>query len=451
MATIQFGGLASGLKTNELIEGLVKVERRSIDLLQAQGTRYQAQQGVLSILAGSLASIKSAAQGLSFSVDFNRHTISNSDETVVKATADSTALLGSYVVNVATLAKATVLQSTGYTSTTSTVGQGTLTINVGSASKDITIDATNNTLTGVKDAINDAGAGVTASIVNTGTASTPSYKLIVQSKNTGTENAVTISFAVFDGGSDPFAGGGDVVQAAGDASFTVNGLSLTRSSNSVSDAIPGVTLSLLKEGGASSTVTVNKDTGSVVDNIKKLVDSYNGVAKIVAEQFALNGTTGRQGVLAGDSTARAAVSRLRAAFNSPSGLDGDIRSLSDLGISFQRDGSLKLDEAKLSSALSNDPEAVQKLFLKSENGIGQRIPDAVDSLIDSVSGAITARQNGIAKTLASLEKKIAREEERISAYEARLTAQFTSLEKLISQLNQQGDFLSQKLNTFQNS
>lgn len=630
MATIQFGGIASGLNTTALIEGLVKVERRSIDLLQTQGARYQAQQGVLSALASSLASVKSAAQGLSFSVDFNRHTISSSDETAVKATANSAALLGSYVVNVSALAKAAVLQSTGYTSTTSAIGQGTVTINVGSVSKNITIDATNNTLTGLRDAINNSGADVTASIVNVGPSSAPDYRLVVQSKNTGVANALTISDSLanksaassdnsvltatadasaavgsydidvttlakaksvksaqfltsgsgtgtgtltlsvggvntnitvngsnntltglrdainnsgadvtasvvqegaldyrlvvtsnktgaanavnisgtlsggtnpFPGGgtvvqdavdaqftvngvshtrssntisdvisgvdftlhkandsatlnitgsNGPFSGGGTVVQAAADASFTVNGLPLTRSSNTVSDVISGVTLSLLKEGGASSTVTVNKDTSSVKDNIKKLVDTYNGVAKLVADQFTLNGSTGRQGVLAGDSTARAAVSRLRAAFNGPSGLDGSIRSLSDLGIRFQRDGSLQLDEAKLSSALSTDPEAVQKLFLKSENGIGKRIPDAVDSLIDSVSGAITARQNGITKTLVSLEKKIAREEGRIAAYEARLTAQFTSLEKLVSQLNQQGDFLSQKLNTSTN-
>ncbi len=446
MATIQFGGLASGLNTSALIEGLVKVERRSIDLLQAQGTRYQAQQGVLSTLASGLASVKSAAQGLSFSVDFNQRTAASSDETVLKATADSTALSGSYAVNVTSLAKATVLQSTSYTSTTSAVGQGTLTIGVGSTSKDITIDASNNTLAGLKDAINNAGTGVTASIVNTGTGSVPSYKLIVQGKNTGSENAVTASLAVSDGGSNPFVGGGDVLQTAGDATFTVNSLTLTRSSNTVSDAIPGVTLSLLKEGGASSTVTVNSDTSKVKENVKKLVDAYNGVVKLVGDQFAINGATGRQGVLAGDSTARAAISRLRTALGSSSGQDGNIRSLSDIGIQFQRDGSLKLDEAKLSSALGSDPEAVQKLFLKSENGIGKRIPEVVDSLIDSVSGAITARQNGLTQTLASLNKKIIREEQRITDYEQRLTAQFTSLEKLVSQLNQQGDFLSQKLN-----
>lgn len=451
MATIQFGGIASGLNTSALIEGLVKVERRSIDLLQAQGTRYQAQQGVLSTLASGLASVKSAAQGLSFSVDFNQRTASSSDETVVKATADSTALSGSYAVNVTSLAKATVLQSTSYTSTTSAVGQGTLTIGVGSTSKDITIDASNNTLAGLKDAINNAGAGVTASLVNTGTGSVPSYKLIVQGKNTGSENAVTASLAVSDGGSNPFVGGGDVIQTAGDATFTVNSLTLTRSSNTVSDAIPGVTLSLLKESGASSTVTVNSDTSKVKENVKKLVDAYNGVVKLVGDQFALNGANGgRQGVLAGDSTARAAISRLRTALSSSSGQDGNIRSLSDIGIQFQRDGSLKLDEAKLSSALGSDPEAVQKLFLKSENGIGKRIPEVVDSLIDSVSGAITARQNGLTQTLTSLNKKIVREEQRIADYEQRLTAQFTSLEKLVSQLNQQGDFLSQKLNASTN-
>ena len=447
MATIQFGGIASGLDTNALIDGLVKVERRSIDILKTQSARYQAQQGVLSILSSNLASVKSAAQNLSLSTDFNKRAISSSDETVLKASAGSSALVGSYTVNVSSLAKAKVLQSTGYASTTDIIGQGTLTITVGGTSKDITVDGTNNTLSGLKDAINDANAGVTASIVNTGTSTAPSYKLIVQGKNTGLENDVSLSFAVTDGGSDPFAGGGDVVQAAADAQFTVNGLSLTRSSNTVSDAIPGVTLSLLKEGGASSTVNITSDTSAVMANVKSLVDAYNAVAKIVRDQFSLNSATGRQGALAGDSTVRTAISRLRNALTSVRGGDGSIRSLSDLGVRFQKDGSLSLDESKLTNALSQDPEAVQKLFLKVHDGVGKRVPDAVDSLIDSVDGAITARQNGLTANLASLDKKIAREEQRISKYQEQLTAQFTALEKLVSQLNQQSSFLAQKLNT----
>lgn len=446
MASIQFGGLASGLDTNAIIDGLVKVERRSIDILQAQETRYQAQQGVLSALASSLVSVRSAAQGLSLSVDFNKRAASSSDETVVKASADTSGLTGSYNVSVTSLAKAKVLQSTGFTSTTATLGQGTLSISVGGATKDITVDATNNTLSGLKDAINNANAAVTASIVNTGTSAAPSYKLIVQSKNTGVANDATVSFTVTDGGSNPFTGGGDVVQVATDAAFSVNNLSLTRSSNTISDAIPGVTLSLQKEGGASASVTVSNDTGAIKDRIKKLVDAYNGVEKIVGEQFSLNASTGRQGALAGDSVARAALSRIRAAITDASGGDGSVRSVSDIGLSFQRDGSIKLDDAKLSNALSSNPQGVQNLFLNAEDGLGKRLPAAVDSLINSVSGALTARQKGIDASIASLEKKMAREEQRIADYQQRLTAQFTSLEKLMSQLNQQGQSLSQKLN-----
>jgi flagellar hook-associated protein 2 len=444
MATIQFGGIASGLNTNALIEGLVKVERRSIDILKAQETRYQAQHGVLSALAGSLASVKTAAQGLALSVDFNKRAAASSDATVLTASADSTATAGSYAVNVTSLAKNKVLQSTAYTSTTATIGQGSLSITIGSASTNVTIDGTNNTLTGLKDAINNSGAAVTASIVNVGTSASPSYKLAVQGKNTGTANDVTLAFTVSDGGSNPFTGGGDVVQAAADAQFTVNGLALTRSSNTVSDAIPGVSLTLLKDGGASSTITVGSDTKAVKDNIKKLVDSYNGVTKLVRDQFTLDPTTNRQGALAGDSSVRSVTTRLRAALGISG--DGDIRSLSDVGVQFERDGSLSLNATKLDNALSSNLEGVQKLFLSSQNGVGKRIPDAVDSLINSVSGAITARQNGITASITSLEKKVAREEQRIADYEQRLTAQFTSLEKLVSRLNQQGDFLSQKLN-----
>jgi flagellar hook-associated protein 2 len=131
-----------------------------------------------------------------------------------------------------------------------------------------------------------------------------------------------------------------------------------------------------------------------------------------------------------------------------SGGDGSIRSLSDLGIRFQKDGSLSLDESKLTNALSQDSEAVQRLFLKAYDGVGKRIPEAVDSLISTVGGAITSRQNGLSESLTALNKKINREEQRISKYQEQLTAQFTALEKLVSQLNQQSNFLAQKLNTF---
>lgn len=443
MANIQFGGVASGLNTNALIEGLVKLERRSIDLLKGQQVRFQAQLGIFATLGSSLSSLKSAAQALSLSTDFHKRAAATSDATVLTAAADSTAQLGSYTITVSSLAKAKSLQSTSYTSTADVLGTGTLTIAVGGTNTDIVIDATNNTLTGLKEAINNSGAAVTASIVNVG-AGTADYRLVVQSKNTGTANAVTIS-GTLNGGSDPFAGGGDLVQAASDAEFTVNGLVVQRSSNTVSDVMPGVTVTLLKDGGASSTVTVSSDTEALKGSIRKFVDAYNAVMKIANDQFKLDAATGRQGALAGDPVLRGISQRLRAAVSAAGGNGASFTHVSDIGISFQKDGSLTLDDAKLTTALTSDPDGVKNLFISSQNGIGKRVPEVVDAFISLAGGALSARQTGINASIASLEKKIAREEQRIATFEKNLVNQFTALEKLVSQFNQQSQFLSQRL------
>jgi flagellar hook-associated protein 2 len=202
-----------------------------------------------------------------------------------------------------------------------------------------------------------------------------------------------------------------------------------------------------KDGGASSTLTVANDTSTIKTNIKKLVDAYNAVAKIARDQFSLDPTTGRQGALAGDSTVRGAISRLRSALSGTGGNGAGFLYLSDIGLRFQKDGSLSLDDAKLTSALASNPEGVKNLFLSSQNGIGKRVPAVVDSLINTVSGSLTARQNGITASIASLEKKIDREQQRIAAYQDQLVQQFSSLETLVSGFNQQSQYLSQKLST----
>ncbi len=443
MANIQFGGLASGLDTKALIDGLVGAETTSfITPLTNQKTLDQVQQGLLTTLSSSLASLKNSAQALSLSPDWNKRTASSSDTTVLAATADSSAQSGVYNVVVTSLAKAKSLQSsTSYTSTTAAIGTGTLSINVGTTATSITIDATNNTLAGLKDAINNSGAAVTASIVNVGTSATPQYSLVVQSKNTGTANNVTIASSLV-GGSDPFAGGGTLVQAASDAQFSVNGLSFTRSSNTVSDAIPGVTLSLVKDSGASSSVTVANDTSTIKSNIKKFVDAYNAVAKIASGQFALDPTTGRQGPLAGESVLRSVVSRLRSSLAGVGSNDGGPRTLSDLGISFQRDGSLNIDDAKLTDMLNSNPTAVSNLFLASQNGIGKRLSDTVTSFIATGIGALSSRIDGLGKAMSDIDNKIASEQKRIATYQQNLTAQFSSLEKLVSGLQSQGQYLT---------
>jgi len=452
MANVQFGGLITGLDTNALISGLVKAEHRTVDVLEAQKVRYQAQDAVIASVISGLAQVRSAGQSLSLSTDFQKKTATSSNTAVLTASASSAAPSGSVDIVVDSLASAQSVQSTSFTDANAAIGTGTLTISAGTKTSSIVIDGTNNNLGDLRDAINDANSNVSASIVNVG-ASTADYRLIIKSKNTGAGNAVTVSGSL-TGGANPFAGGGQVVQAASDAVFSLNGLTVRRSSNTISDVVNGLTFSLVAEGDRDGTVeatdaaakiTIAADASNIKTSITAVVDSFNAVNKIVNEQFSLNPNTNRQGSTSGDASLRGVIARLRAELSRSGGLGAGYKYLSDVGISFQKDGSLILDEAKLNAALESDPTAVSRLFLATEGGIGKRLPDAVDDFISQVDGALVFRQKGIAQSIKNIDAKVLREEERIAAMQERLTRQFSALEEIVSQLKSQGDFLSQQL------
>jgi flagellar hook-associated protein 2 len=459
LPSVQFGGLITGLDTNALISGLVKAEHQSVDILQNQKLRYQAQSSVLGTIVSALANLKSAAQSLSLPTDFSKKSASSSDTTVLTASADSTAQNGASTILVDRLAKARIVKSATFTSAADAIGTGTLTLTVNGTNTSVTIDGTNNTLTGLKNAINGSGAAVTASIVNAGTEASPDYRLVVQSKNTGTANAVTIAGALA-GGADPFAGGGTEVQAAADALFSVNGLTVTRASNTVSDVISGVTFVLLQEGDhdgviesadATAKITVSADSASLTSSVESFVDSYNAVNTIVNGQFTLDASTNKQGALAGDASIRGVMVRLRSEISRVGGIGAGLKYLSDIGVKFQKDGSLSFDEAAFADALQENPDGVAALFTIANNGIGTRVPEAVDDYISTVDGALIFRQKGIQSSIETIDKKVAREEERIAAYQARLTQQFKSLEQLVSQLKSQGDYLTQQMTALSRS
>jgi flagellar hook-associated protein 2 len=457
MANIQFGGLITGLDTNALVAGLMQAERRSITLLQGQKVRYQAQDAVFASVIGALGSLKSSAQSLSLSTDFIKRSATTSDPAVLTASASTTASVGSSLIAIDSLAKAQSVQSTSFTQLDATIGTGTLTISVGGTDTALVVDSTNNTLEGLRDALNDSGADVTATIVNVSASATADYRLVVQSEKTGTTNAATLSGNLI-GGTDPFAGGGEIVQAAGNAVFSVNGLKITRSSNTISDVIPGVTFTLLSEGdrdgaigGSDPTakVSVSADNSTITKAITDLVDKFNAVNQIVNEQFALDPNTNRQGATAGDASLRGMLSRLRKELSVSGGTGASYKYLSDIGIKFEKDGSLTLDQGKLTEALENDPTGVANLFLSKENGVGKRLPEAVDDFISAVDGALIFRQKGIGQSIKQIDEKIAREERRIATLEEQLVKRFTALEELVSQLKSQGDFLTQQLSALQ--
>lgn len=459
MANIQFGGLITGLDTNALVAGLVQAERRGVTVLQSQKVRFQAQDAVFASVIGALGSLKSSAQNLSLSTDFNKRSATSSDAAVLTASASSTALAGSSLIAVDSLAKAQSVQSTSFTQTNAAIGTGTLTISLGGTSTPVVIDNSNNTLEKLRDAINDSGAAVTATIVNTSAGTTADYRLVVQSDNAGTANAVAIS-GTLTGGADPFAGGGQIVQAATDAVFAVNGLKVSRSNNTISDVIPGVTFTLLDEGDQdgvidatdpTAKISVAADNSAITEAITELVENFNAVNEIVNEQFTLDPNTNRQGSTAGDAALRGMLSRVRKELSAAGGTGAGFGYLSDIGIKFEKDGSLTLDEGKLADAFQKDPTALGNLFLAKENGIGKRLPEAVDDFISTVDGSLVFRQKGIGQSIKQIDEKIAREERRIATLEEQLVKKFTALEEIVSQLKSQGDFLTQQLSVLQNA
>jgi flagellar hook-associated protein 2 len=457
MANIQFGGLITGLDTTALVAGLVQAERRSITVLQSQKVRFQAQDAVFTSVISALGSLKSSAQNLSVSTDFIKRSAASSDQAVLTVAASSAADIGASEIAVDSLAKSHSLQSTSFTATTAAIGTGTLTISVGGTNTNVLIDGTNNTLAGLRDAINDSGAAVRASIINVSGGATADYRLVVQSEDTGIANGVTIS-GTLTGGVDPFSGGGEIVQAAADAVFSVNGLKVSRSTNTISDVISGVTFTLLDEGdrnGAldatdpSAKITVTANNAAITSTVKELMERFNAVNKIVNDQFKFDPNTERQGITAGDASLRSMLSRLRNELSKSGGTSATYKYLSDIGIKFAKDGSLTFDEAKLAEALEDDATAVANLFLAIQDGIGKRIPDAVDDFVSAVDGALVFRQKGIGASIRQIDERIAREETRVSSMEERLVKQFSALEELVSQLKSQGDFLSQQISALQ--
>ncbi|MDH4284899.1 MAG: flagellar filament capping protein FliD, partial [Gallionellaceae bacterium] len=239
----------------------------------------------------------------------------------------------------------------------------------GAGTKTVTIDATNNSLQGIRDAINAAKIGVTATIVNDGGASP--YRLALSSDSIGKTNSIKISVAgdaslssllAHDPGNDTGQSLAETVTAQ-NAEFKVNGISVSKASNTISDVIQGVTLNLQKTTATPVNLTVSRDSTSIKTAVESFVKAYNDLNKVLKDVSAYDPATKKGAVLLGDSTVRMLQTQIRSALGTPvSNTGGSLSTLSQIGVSFQKDGSLVLDTGKLSSAISNYPNDIASLF-----------------------------------------------------------------------------------------
>jgi len=389
---------------------------------------------------------------------FDRSSTTVSDQTALTASASSAATPGSYLVRVTQLAQShqiTNKAATAVSSPTTDIVSGasaTFTFRIGTGIDQTVTLGGSATLEDLRTGINDLGAGVTASIINTGSDTTPAYRVILTATASGASNGVTI---VADGTTLDFANGGgtggvDTLQAAQDAIAilgdpTQNPVTLQRSSNVITDAIPGVSLALTKTTGTSAvSVNVTHDNGAVKDNIKKFVAAFNDIVTLVNKDTAYDVTTKTGALLYNESTVKGFVSQIRQALSAPVGGLTIYGSAGEIGFKTNRDGTITLEDAKLDSALSTNYNAVKSLFINQTTvtGVAQRVNQAIDAIDDVVSGSLTGRKNSLTRQISSLTDQISRKETAISAYEERLKIQYAKLDSLLRQLQGQSNFLT---------
>ncbi|SNB47027.1 flagellar filament capping protein FliD [Geobacter sp. DSM 9736] len=473
MADLSIGGLATGIDTTTLISQLMKLERRPQQILASKRDKVQGQVDAFTTINSLLSSFKSIVAGMNTPTSFIGKTSSVGDGTVLTATAASTAATGAHDIVVTTLAKSErqvsdntpINGKTGYDSATDlNLNTGTIVITGGALPVNVTIAEGQNSLSGIAAAINSSGANVTASVLNDGTSSP--YRLVITGKDTG-NYAVDFSglttVPVAPNGpayvNPSFIKAGPTYQAGSAAVFSVDGVAITKTSNTISDVIPGVTFTLLKEGGATTNISIGNDIAGVTKKINEFIGSYNSIMSQIDKQTDYNASTKKGGVLSGDSTLRTIKDKLQNILTTPvSGITGKYSILAEIGIKTNYvDGTLTLDSTQLSSALNSNFDDVVKLFTQnggvsglqtSEYGVAEQYKLVIDNLThayegptSTANGLISTRIRGLNDTIKNINDQIDAMELRMVQKEDNLKKQFSALEKLVSNLQGQGSSL----------
>jgi flagellar hook-associated protein 2 len=447
MAAITSAGVGSGLDIEGLVSKLVTAEGQpTVTRLNTQEVALQADLSAYGSLKGALSSFQSSVQALKEPSAFKVRTATSSHTDLFTVTAGSAAVAGSFSIVVDQLAQAAKVRSGDFTAETDVLGEGSLAIGLGSSSFNIAVGA-DMTLAGLRDAINSAtdNPGLKATIIKVDSGS----QLVLTSEKVGAANAISIA------ATDANATDGKdltrlatanltTVQSAQDAIIHIDGQQVTRDSNSFSDAITGVTLSLVKSDPATTgKVTIAMDKSSVTSKLNEFIKSYNSLVKTMSNLSSYNAATKTGGPLLGDATLRSVQNQLRQVLSGVVQGGGSISALADIGIVSDKTGNLQLDSAKLDKAMTANFDAIANLF-SSENGLAKKFDNTLKEYLAS-DGPLSSRLNGVNKSIADIANQRKALNVRLAALESRYRKQFTAMDALVGQLQSTGSFLTQQL------
>jgi flagellar hook-associated protein 2 len=452
-----------------IVSSLMAVASIPVNSLTAQQTSYQAKISAYGTMQSQMVAFQTAAAALGSASSSSLLAFKStpSDPTVFSATANSTAVAGTYALNVTSLAQSQNLVAAGQVSTTTAISNGVATTvsfdlgtitggtlaggvytgatytSAGAGIKSITIDATNNTLAGIRDAINAGGLGVTATIINDGSAAP--NRLTLTSNATGLSSSVKITTAGGDGtintllGYDPAAVQNmNQTVAAQNANFTVNGIPVTSTSNTVTTAIQGVSLTLSKVTTAPVSLVVARDTAAVTTAVSNFVAAYNTMYSSMQTVSAYKSIS----PLAGEATIRDTMNQMRSiAAGAVTG--GTMTSIGQAGISFTAAGVMQLDSAKLNTAMTTDFAGLSNLF-NSATGYGTLFGNLATNVL-SPTGSFANRTSSLNLSIKNVGNRIDTMNTQLAQLQKQYTSQYTALNVLMANMNQTSTYLTQQL------
>ena len=424
MGSFSFGAISfsslSGFDVQALVNQVLFSAKAPVRLLEGQQLQLNAQSSALSDINSKLLSLKDAVNALNDPFGkFNSKLTASSDTSVLTATADATAAPGTHTITVNSLATTSSFSSNQLADGSTTFATGSFDLQVGAgAPVTITVDSSNNTLDGLAAEINSQDLGVTATVITDANGA----RLSLVSDTTGEPGDLTIS-----NNTTGLALTEDV--AGTNASLTVDGISISSTSNTVSGAISGVTLNLTVASGTDVTVTVQSDTAQSREAIDEFVASYNAVVE------AINAQSGAGAPLAGNSSLRLVQEQiLSAATHSITGNNG-IVNLAAIGINTQADGTLSVDGNKLDGSLSANFTEVQNLLQsQSPAGVAQNFSDKLTALTGTINGPLHIALKGITNSTKNLTDQIDAFEVRLEFRQQALIEEFSRINSLLRAL-----------------
>lgn len=454
-------GIGSGIDIDSIVAGMVAAERAPKESqLATLEKKTTTQITAIGALKGAISEFQTALGALNKPDLFQARSASSSKSDLVGVTAGTTAGAGSYQVEVKSLASSSKVALAAVSNTADAparFAKGALQISLGvpgdppsSESFSVNIDDSNNTLSGMRDAINAAGKdmGVSATIVTDEHGS----RLVLSSTKTGAGRDITVaatdagplesgqlslSTLAFDGSASGTGAGPRILSTAQSAELYVDGLKVVSESNKVSGAIDGVTLELKANTpvGEPLTIGVSEDKAGVKKQIQSFVDSYNKLIGVINAQTKVTSVGEDKapvtGALVGDATARSLLNTIRNELVNVQG-DGAIRALTDIGITTQKDGTLAIDSTKLDKAMANNFAELPALFT-GEQGLATRLDNKLKPYTET-GGILEQRNKAMTETISKIDDQKEDLTRRIASLQERLYKQFNAMDTLVGQL-----------------